>query len=760
MGIFAITLAIVSGICLGTGTIHLFVGLHRQGSDMKHFVFGLFALAYGGAVLTGLLMYRAADLPQFLTADRLSGLFAGLTYIFLIWFVAIYTEVQPLAFLAALTALFAALVTAHLTRATLVHGEIVGISMITLPWGEEIALLEAAESTWELVFIVAQLVTITFILYACIRQYRRGERQEALLLGTGLLLFVATIVFDIFVETGLIDFVLASDFGFLPLAVVMSLKLSSDVIRTEDELAQHRTKLEVLVEERTAELEQIHRTARALLDAPPDSALLIDPAGIILDINETAAARLGTSEAVARGISVYDLLEPDLAEARRVKVAEAATSGQPVQWEDVRSGRYVDNRLYPIRDESGQVVSIAVYGADVTERRRAEAALQQRIEELAALNLVAQTLATETDLPSALSQVSAMINGLFRARYTHLLLVEKGSGLRLIADFDRESGSIGSTTVATPQRKMPILEQALNAAEAVVLRDVPSLPLDEPVQAFVASRGIQSVLLAPLLSHGTAFGVLALALDEPGRSFTEGDIRLAETLAGDLAAAIENARLAEQAQAAAVSEERGRIARDLHDSVTQTLYSASLIAEALPRVWDRDPAKVKPNLQSLLMLIRGALAEMRTLLYELRPVALEEASLSRLLHQQADILTARTQTPVEVTVEGEVEVPAQVKTALYRIAQEAFNNIVKYAHATQAAATLRNLPTQVMLTIEDNGRGFDPDTIPPERMGLRIMRERAEQVGATLGVVSHLGQGTRIVVSWPVDDRRRSLDDG
>ena len=149
MEIFAVSLAVVSGICLGTGLIHLFIGLRRPGSDLKYFAFGLFALAYGGAVLTGLLMYRAASLPQSLAADRWSGVFAGLTYIFLIWFVAVYTEVQPLPFLATLTVLFGVLITAHVTRPTLIHGEIVGISFISLPWGEEIAFLEAAESIWE-----------------------------------------------------------------------------------------------------------------------------------------------------------------------------------------------------------------------------------------------------------------------------------------------------------------------------------------------------------------------------------------------------------------------------------------------------------------------------------------------------------------------------------------------------------------------------------------------------------------------------------
>ena len=531
-------------------------------------------------------------------------------------------------------------------------------------------------------------------------------------------------------------------------------------VRTEEELARYRGQLETLVEDRTAELHQSNRTARALLDAPPDSALLIDSEGTILDINETAAARLGTSEAKARGTRVYDLFEPDVAEVRRARVAEALESGQPVRWEDLRYGRYIDNSLYPVRDDSGQVTRIAVFGADITERRLAEASLRQRVEELAILNRVAQTLASVTDLLAALGQVSAMINWIFGARYTQVLLPkERGTALRVMVGFDRESGPVGSTPLGISLEKMPFLQRALDGTKAVALPDVPSLLLDDPIQEFVASRGIQSALLVPLVSQGTAIGLLALALDEPGRSFTSEEMHLAETFATNLAAAVENARLAEQAQAAAVSEERGRIARDLHDSVTQTLYAASLIAEALPRVWDRNPAEVKPNLNTMLTLIRGALAEMRTLLFELRPAALVEASLSRLLHQQADLLTGRTQIPVEVTIQGEDHIPARVKITLYRIAQEAFNNIIKHAHATQAAATLRNLPDEITLTIEDDGRGFAPGSVLPERMGLRIMQERAEQVGAELAVESELDRGTRVVVVWPAHKGRVTTDD-
>ena len=164
MDLFAFSLAAVSGICFATGVFHLFIGLRRQGTDMKHFTFGLFAVAYAGAVLTGLLMYRAMTLPQYLVVDKWSGVFAGATYIFLIRFVAIYTEEQPLPVLGVLTALFAIVVTAHVTRPTLIHGEIMGWASATLPWGEQITVLEAAESTWEIIFLLTQLLTISSVL--------------------------------------------------------------------------------------------------------------------------------------------------------------------------------------------------------------------------------------------------------------------------------------------------------------------------------------------------------------------------------------------------------------------------------------------------------------------------------------------------------------------------------------------------------------------------------------------------------------------
>ena len=207
----------------------------------------------------------------------------------------------------------------------------------------------------------------------------------------------------------------------------------------------------------------------------------------------------------------------------------------------------------------------------------------------------------------------------------------------------------------------------------------------------------------------------------------------------------------------AVAAERSRLARELHDAVTQTLFSASLIAEALPTLWERNQELGRERLATLRKMSRGALAEMRTLLLELRPAALVETSLQDLLRQLGEAVTGREGLPVTVVVEGECHLPADLHVALYRIAQEALNNVVKHAQASQVAIRLRCTPVpegepagiRVELDIRDDGRGFDPEDVPPERMGLSIMRERAGAAGAHLEIQSSAGRGTRLTVTWP-----------
>jgi len=152
-------------------------------------------------------------------------------------------------------------------------------------------------------------------------------------------------------------------------------------------------------------------------------------------------------------------------------------------------------------------------------------------------------------------------------------------------------------------------------------------------------------------------------------------------------------------------------------------------------------------------LTRGALAEMRTLLFELRPAALMDAEMGYLVRQLAESITGRSRIPVEVRVDGQCDLPADIKVALYRITQEALNNVAKHAGADLASVSLKCRPDEVSLVIRDNGKGFDLAHTRPGSLGLGIMRERARAVGADLTVNSQPGMGSEVMVRVKIAGR-------
>jgi signal transduction histidine kinase len=212
-----------------------------------------------------------------------------------------------------------------------------------------------------------------------------------------------------------------------------------------------------------------------------------------------------------------------------------------------------------------------------------------------------------------------------------------------------------------------------------------------------------------------------------------------------------NEQLQQKAAQDAVVAERSRLARELHDAVTQTLFSATLIADVLPELWEMNITEGRKRLTELHQLTRGALAEMRALLVELRPNALVEIPLPILLRQLTEAITGRARIPVQLSVEGQCKLPADVQVGLYRITQEALNNVVKHSQATLAMVTLR-LDDAVRLTVTDNGAGFDPSTVTADHLGLKIMRERADAIGARLSIYSEPGDGAQISVVWEKGD--------
>jgi PAS domain S-box-containing protein len=206
--------------------------------------------------------------------------------------------------------------------------------------------------------------------------------------------------------------------------------------------------------------------------------------------------------------------------------------------------------------------------------------------------------------------------------------------------------------------------------------------------------------------------------------------------------------LAKRAADEAVTADRTRLARDLHDAVTQTLFSASLTAEVLPDLWDMDVQEAKKSTEELRQLTRGALAEMRTLLLELRPATLTQTCLTDLIRQLCEAFIGRSRLPITLTVEGECPLPPEVQIAFYRVAQESLNNVFKYARATHVDVKLFLSHSSVHLETRDNGLGFDLSTVKPTSLGMRIMRERAESIGADLSISSTPGSGTCVEMTW------------
>jgi nitrate/nitrite-specific signal transduction histidine kinase len=257
-----------------------------------------------------------------------------------------------------------------------------------------------------------------------------------------------------------------------------------------------------------------------------------------------------------------------------------------------------------------------------------------------------------------------------------------------------------------------------------------------------------SEIAVPIRVKENLVGVLDITA-RSAHPLDEQDVFAAQTIADQLAIAIENSRLYRHADELAASRERQRLARDLHDAVSQTLFSVSLIAEVLPRIYERNQAEGRQRLEELRTLTRGALAEMRTLLLELRPTALAEAPLPDLLRQLGEAAVGRARIPVEVEVDGGcVALPTDVRIALYYVTQEALNNVAKHSRASRARVELTCGQAGVRLLIEDDGTGFDPAESGAGQLGLGIMRERAESFGGTLDVRSAPGLGTKVLVTW------------
>jgi two-component system NarL family sensor kinase len=386
---------------------------------------------------------------------------------------------------------------------------------------------------------------------------------------------------------------------------------------------------------------------------------------------------------------------------------------------------------------------------------------QQRTERLRIITRVGGIITSDLRLSDLLKKAADAVHELLGYPNVAIALIDPEDSQTLV--LDTLGGHYRSIIHGEYRFRIDqgIMGAAVRAKETVLVNDVHRDPryLQTP-----GAPDVYAEIAVPVLLGDSVLGVLNVEADEP---LAESDAELLRLVADQMSVAIANARLHAVARELAASEERNRLARELHDSVTQLLFSMTLIAQSLGAAWKRDASEGERRVERLLELSQTALAEMRALLSELRPPSDTEAApvaraadairrhgLVGALRRHARVLTADG-LRVAFSARGYAGVSSEQEYELFRIAQEALHNVAKHASAETVELSLTSGAHGTLLRVRDDGTGFDggvPDAHsgrPWPGLGLRSMRERAESLGAQFRVQSSPGGGTTIEVSVP-----------
>jgi PAS domain S-box-containing protein len=414
--------------------------------------------------------------------------------------------------------------------------------------------------------------------------------------------------------------------------------------------------------------------------------------------------------------------------------------------------RWVSEAGDVFRDEYGQAIRMMGIVQDITERKRAEEALRRYGEEQALLYTVASTVTalpgTEDSLFALLDVVLPVLNS--EAGWVTLPGATLDDPPRIVA-WRGISDAFIQAEMATPLCDCPVCAPLLTGGEAqaepALMAQCPRLPPE-----VLADSNLHSHVAIPLSAGDKVLGILEVAWRIP-HPYTERDHALLIAIGQQIGVALENIRLQQQSQQLAVMEERQRLARELHDSVTQSVYSLTLFAEA-GQEWAEagDLDRIRHDLTRIGEIAQQALKDMRLLVYELQPSNLEREGLIGALHHRLNAVEKRAGVEARLLTDQMVELPSSVEEALYGVAQEALNNALKHADARSVMVYIRVSDEHVELEVVDDGKGFAPNAASDQGgLGLTTMRERVEKVGGSLTILSTPGKGTRVKASIGID---------
>ncbi|MCX6023847.1 MAG: histidine kinase [Chloroflexi bacterium] len=442
------------------------------------------------------------------------------------------------------------------------------------------------------------------------------------------------------------------------------------------------------------------------------------------------------------------------------------------------AGRFAANLVGPLRElaKAARAIEGGNFGVTVPERTRDEVGMLAR-----AMNHMAATLQeSQGHLETSLREsevrnrelatrnaVAAAANSsleLDTMLYHVLFQTLQGADFEVgaISLLDEDTGVLHLEVVQgmapdVVERFRSLHEADLLSHEAVIRRE--PVAVSDIITRLkgrypeLAGERFTAGLSVPVTAAGIIVGALTALSRRPGREIGDRDRRLLMVIGQQLGLAVHNARLYEKAQQLAVSEERNRLARELHDSVTQTLFSMTLMLQALPALVERNPVRARERAERVFELARGAQAEMRSLIFELRPATLQEEGLAAALSKHLAAFERREGVQTRLTADRDLRLPPALEQALFRIAQEALNNVSKHARATEAAVTLEAADGVVRLTVSDNGVGLAANgaAAPTGRtLGMRSMSERATALGGHVEVTNRPEGGAQVTAVVPI----------
>lgn len=406
-------------------------------------------------------------------------------------------------------------------------------------------------------------------------------------------------------------------------------------------------------------------------------------------------------------------------------------------------------------------VAVGLHNARLAEKEReAQSTAKRQLERLSTITRITERLLGATELSGVLRVVVEAAGRLCDASGAMVGLIDdEGTRITAVASegepkeyFERFESRLLDRAYLTATAT----GQAISLRVPVVVEDYATWPMRHEIQQETMRLGVHAFVVAPLLIAGKPIGALWVNDTKP-RPFRADDVLLVQALADQAALAIEHARLVQRGQDAAVLEERTRLARDLHDSVTQSVFSLGMMARAAQTQYNRGSDRLGTTLDRIAVLSGDALREMRALLFELQPTGLADDGLGPALRKLADAV--RTRLDLDVSFDGETRtrLAPEVETAIFRIVQEALANAAKHAKASAIAIRLDESTGYLRVSVRDNGVGFDPNapvTISSDGrhggMGMRTMRERAAATGISLRIRSRRGRGTIVLAEAPL----------